>query len=118
MCFEGKDKLIKNLQHELGEFKLALRIPRQHYKYIEKLRFEELMEQRDEIVEKMKKKYGVDPTQPGNILKMPDPSLPPEQQMEMMQGKSGLVSAQGMELGSKKLLGNMSKSGLGSPAGM
>lgn len=62
MCFEGKDKTIKNLQFELGEFKLALRIPRQHYKYIEKLRFEELMEQRDEIVKKHKKRYGVDPT--------------------------------------------------------
>ena len=78
LCFEGKDKLIKNLQFELGEFKLALRIPRQHYKYIEKLRFEELMEQRDEIVKKLKKRYGVDPTQPGQMLKMPDPSLPPE----------------------------------------
>jgi hypothetical protein len=86
LCFEGKNKLISNLQHELGEFKLALRIPRQHYKYIEKLRFEELMEQRDEIRARLKKKYGVDPTEPGQMMKMPDPNLPPEQQMEMMAG--------------------------------
>jgi len=34
----------------------------------------------------MKRKYGVDPTKPGSMLKMPDPSLPPEQQMEMLSG--------------------------------
>ena len=39
---------------------MALRIPRQHYKYIEKLKFEELMKQRDEIIKKLKRKFGVD----------------------------------------------------------
>ena len=44
----------------MDEYKLALRIPRQHYKYIEKLKFEELMKQRDEIIKKLKRKFGVD----------------------------------------------------------
>lgn len=49
----------------IGEFKLALRIPRQHYKYIEKLRFDELIEQREEIRARHRRKYGVDPSLPG-----------------------------------------------------
>ena len=49
----------------IGEFKLALRIPRQHYKYIEKLRFEELIEQREEIRVRFKRKFGIDPSMPG-----------------------------------------------------
>ena len=72
---------------------MALRIPRQHYKFIENLRYEELIAQREEIVEKMKRKYGVDPTKPGSMLKMPDPSLPPEQQMEMLSGGPAAQSA-------------------------
>jgi hypothetical protein len=35
------------MQAEVGEYEMALRIPRQHYKHIEKLRFEEIMKQRD-----------------------------------------------------------------------
>ena len=81
---EAKDKIIKKYEYEIGEFKLALKIPRQHYRYIENLRFDELMKQRDEIIEKIKKRYGIDPTKATSLLKMPDPSLPPEQQMEMM----------------------------------
>jgi hypothetical protein len=84
LCFEGKEKTIKNLEFQLGEFKLCLRIPRQHYKYIEKLRFDELLEQKKEIVKKLKRKYGIDPTAPGGMMKMPDPNLPPEHQMEMI----------------------------------
>jgi hypothetical protein len=49
----------------MGEYKLALRIPRQHYKYIEKLRFDELIEQREEIRARFKKKFGIDPSKPG-----------------------------------------------------
>ena len=75
---DAKDKIIKKYEYEIGEFKLALKIPRQHYRYIENLRFEELMKQRDEIIEKIKKRYGIDPTKAHSILKMPDPSLPPE----------------------------------------
>lgn len=59
---ESKEAQLKNYEFEIGEFKLALRIPRQHYRYIENLRFEELMQQRDEIIEKIKKRYGIDPT--------------------------------------------------------
>ena len=40
---------------------LCLKIPRQHYKFIEKLRFEELIIQREEIRARYKKKYGIDP---------------------------------------------------------
>lgn len=42
------------------------------------------MQQRDEIVAKLKKKYGIDPTKQMAQLKMPDPTLPPEQQFEML----------------------------------
>jgi len=49
------------------EYQLALRIPRQHFKHIEKLRYEEMIEQRDEIIKKMKKK-GIDLTQKGSLL--------------------------------------------------
>lgn len=42
------------------------------------------MQQRDEIIAKLKKKYGVDPTKQMAQLKMPDPSLPPEQQLELL----------------------------------
>jgi len=55
-----------------------LKIPRQHYKYIENLRLEELVSQREEIIKKLKKRYGIDPTQSMQLLKMPDPSLPVE----------------------------------------
>ena len=79
VIIEGKDKVIRRLDGEAGEYKLALRIPRQHYKFIEKLKFEELMEQRDAIIKKMQRKYGIDPTKAMSMLTMPDPSLPPEQ---------------------------------------
>ena len=58
---------------------MALRIPRLHYKHLEKLRFEEIMQQRDEIIERIKRRYGIDPSKANALLKMPDPSLPPEQ---------------------------------------
>ena len=32
------------------EFKIALKIPRFHYKHIENARFEEIMKQRDKII--------------------------------------------------------------------
>jgi hypothetical protein len=57
------------------EYQLALRIPRQHFKHLEKLRYEEMIEQRDEIIKKMKKK-GIDLTKKGALVQMPDPSLP------------------------------------------
>ena len=54
---------------------MALRIPRQHFKHLETLRYEEMLEQRDEIIKKMKKK-GIDLTKKGSLVQMPDPSLP------------------------------------------
>ena len=53
---------MKEKDFQMGEYQLALKIPRQHYKHIEKLRFDELMAQRDEIIARLKKKYGIDPT--------------------------------------------------------
>lgn len=45
-----KDKIISQKDYEVGEYKLAIRIPRLHYKHLENLRFEEIMKQRDEII--------------------------------------------------------------------
>ena len=56
----AKDKEIQKFSDENAEYKSCLRIPRQHFKFIEKLRLEELMSQRDEILKKMARKFGVD----------------------------------------------------------
>jgi len=40
---EFKEKEIAEQGKEIGEYRLCLKIPRQHYKYIEKLRFDELI---------------------------------------------------------------------------
>ena len=45
---------------------------------IEKLKYEELMEQRDEIIKKFSRKFGVDKEKALRMMVMPDPSLPPE----------------------------------------
>jgi len=47
LIIDRKDIEYKKMQAEVGEYEMALRIPRQHYKHIEKLRFEEIMKQRD-----------------------------------------------------------------------
>lgn len=80
----GKDAKIAYQQLQVAEYEECLRIPRQHYKRIEKLKFEELVEQKNEIKKKLTKKYGYDPTEKGNMvsLQMPDPSLPIHQQLE------------------------------------
>ena len=43
LCLERKQKVINELDGRVGEYKEALRIPRQHYKFIEKLKFDEIM---------------------------------------------------------------------------
>tara|TARA_B110000285_G_C14924330_1_gene514195 strand:+ start:343 stop:504 length:162 start_codon:yes stop_codon:yes gene_type:complete len=48
------------------------------------MRYEQVIEQRDEIIKKLKKKYGVDPTKMIPTVNMPDPSLPVELQMQMV----------------------------------
>ena len=88
---EFKEKEIAEQGKEIGEYRLCLKIPRQHYKYIEKLRFDELIVQREEIRERYKKKYGIDPAV--QVVAMPDPSLPVEQQLENLNG-GGLASNQ------------------------
>ncbi len=83
---EQKDKIISQKDYEVGEYKLAIRIPRLHYKHLENLRFEEIMKQRDEIIQKMQRKYGVDPTKAISMMKSPDPTLPLEEQLEILHG--------------------------------
>lgn len=70
----------------MGEYKEALRIPRQHYKFIEKLKFEEIMKQRDDILTKMTKKFGCSREKALSMMIMPNPDLAPEQQMEQLTG--------------------------------
>ena len=65
-----KDAMIKDLTDKVDNYKLALRIPRAHFKEIEKLQYEELMEQRDAIIKKFKKK-GIDITKKGALANMP-----------------------------------------------
>ena len=44
------------------------------------------MEQRDEIIKKFSRKFGVDKEKALRMMVMPDPSLPPEKQMELVTG--------------------------------
>ena len=44
------------------------------------------MKQRDEIIKKLKKKFGVDQEEALRMLIMPDPSMDPEKQMEIISG--------------------------------
>lgn len=94
----GKDAKIAYQQLQVAEYEECLRIPRQHYKRIEKLKFEELVEQKNEIKKKLTKKYGYDPTEKGKMgrvmanmvqMQMPDPSLPIHQQLEMVEKYDG-----------------------------
>jgi hypothetical protein len=78
-----KDDLIEFKDKQVKDYELALKIPRQHFKHIEKLKYEEMMEQRDLIIAKFKKK-GIDLTKKGALLNMPDPSLDPAKQLEML----------------------------------
>jgi hypothetical protein len=45
-----REKQIESMKFEVREFKIALNIPRYHYKHIENARFEEIMKQRDQII--------------------------------------------------------------------
>ena len=85
-CLEKKQRVINQLEENVGEYKEALRIPRQHYKFIEKLKFEEIKQQRDEIIQKMQRKHNCTREEALKMFVMPDPTLPPEQQMEIVTG--------------------------------
>ena len=78
---DKKEEVIEKNIKMVEEYKLALRIPRQHYKHLETLRYEEMLEQRDKIIKKMKKK-GIDLTKKGSLMKMPDPTLPLIEQLK------------------------------------
>lgn len=78
-CVDRKQKVITHLEKDVGEYKEALRIPRQHYKFIEKLKFDEIMKQRDDIIDKMMKKHNCTREQAISMFVMPDPNLPAEQ---------------------------------------
>lgn len=79
-CVEKKQNIIDSNIKLVQDYQLALRIPRLHYKHLEQLKFEEMIEQRDKIIAKMKKK-GIDLSAKGSLLKLPDPSLPLDQQL-------------------------------------
>ena len=71
-----KRQAVIDKQKEMVEgYEMALRIPRQHYKHLENLKYEAIMEQRDAIIKKFKKK-GIDLSKKGALVQMPDPSLP------------------------------------------
>ena len=67
LIVEGKEKEIEHQKTMMKDYEAALRIPRNHFKHLEKLRYEEVMEQRDKIVAKLIKKFGFDPTLPGAV---------------------------------------------------
>jgi len=75
---DKKQQVIDANVQMVKEYQLALRIPRQHYKHLEQLRYEEMLEQRDKIIKKMKKK-GIDLAKPGSLSKKPDATLPLQQ---------------------------------------
>ena len=85
VIIKKKDELLEFKDKQVKDYELALKIPRQHFKHIEKLKYEEMLEQRDAIIAKFKKK-GIDLTQKGALLDMPDPSLDPAKQLEMLAG--------------------------------
>lgn len=58
-CLEKKQEVIDANVDLVKEYQMALRIPRLHYKHLEQLKYEEMIEQRDQIIKKMKKK-GID----------------------------------------------------------
>ena len=72
---DKKQEVIDANVEMVKQYQLALRIPRMHFKHLETLRYEEMLEQRDKIIKKMKKK-GIDLTKKGALSKKPDPSLP------------------------------------------
>ncbi len=72
---DKKQEIIDKQETMVDDYEKALRIPRQHYKHLEKLKYEAIMEQRDAIIKKFKKK-GIDLTKKGALVQMPDPSLP------------------------------------------
>jgi len=62
-----KQEIIDKNVQMVKDYQTALRIPRQHYKHLEQLRYEEMLEQRDAIIKKMKKK-GIDLTKKGSLV--------------------------------------------------
>lgn len=78
---DKKQEVIDANVNMVKEYQLALRIPRMHYKHLETLRYEEMIDQRDKIIKKMKKK-GIDLSKIGSLAKKPDASLPLQQQLD------------------------------------
>lgn len=62
-----KQEVIDTNIQMVKEYQLALRIPRQHYKHLEKLRYEEMIDQRDKIIKMMKKK-GINYRKKGSLI--------------------------------------------------
>ena len=57
----GLEKVISKKEDEIDQLKEALSIPRQHFKFIENLQADEIVKQKDEIVQEMAANMGVPP---------------------------------------------------------
>ena len=57
----GLEKEVQNREDYIEELKVALSIPRQHYKYIENKSADEIIEQKNQIVQNMSNTMGVPP---------------------------------------------------------
>ena len=68
-----KDGELEAAKLKAKDFEKALRIPREHYKFIDKLKYEEIVTQRDQIIAKVQKAYNVsDKDYALRMLTMPD----------------------------------------------
>ena len=56
---EGLEKIIKKKEDEIDELKEALSVPRQHYKFIDNLQADQIVEQKDKIVLEMADNMGL-----------------------------------------------------------
>ena len=64
----GLEKVISKKEDEIDQLKEALSIPRQHFKFIENLTAEQIVKQKDEIVQEMAANMGVPPDKLLSVL--------------------------------------------------
>ncbi len=56
---ECLERVVKNKQIQIEELRETLKVPRQHFKNIEKLTVEEIIVQKNQILEQMSKDTGI-----------------------------------------------------------
>lgn len=54
-----KDEELEKATQKAKDIEKAIRIPREHYKFVDNLKYEEIVKQRDEIIGKVMKAYKV-----------------------------------------------------------